>query len=116
MSRSPESESGLSERTYYIRYRRARFKVPDPRKGVCRICGKQGPTDLHHIRYTYTVKEVRKEPGKALENTIEVCRGPRGSGSCHDIMNAIRLLIEAEERLGWVAIRKAFMLARGERL
>ena len=73
-----------------ITYRGKGFKVDVPykiRTGVCECCGKEGFTARHHWVYKYKVKEVRKNPLLALENTTELCY-PK----CHDVANALNLI------------------------
>jgi len=70
-----------------VKYRRISVEVPDSaRGGICEACGHTGKTDLHHIIYQYSTKEVRENPKLALEGTVELCY------RCHRIANAIQLI------------------------
>jgi len=68
------------------------------RKGICNICGKSRAkgeikiTALHHYKYAYTRKTIRKHPELALENTIETCFG------CHPILDGLRQLLLSSPR------------------
>jgi len=79
-----------------ITYRGKGFKVdlPNPiRKGTCLACGTKGWTNLHHWKYEFKVKEVRKNTKLALKNTTELCI------PCHDLADAIRKVDGAKPEL-----------------
>jgi hypothetical protein len=59
----------------------------------CVCCKKKGFLYLHHLKYAYTVKEVRANPLLALDNTICVCY------KCHEVANAMRKLLEADDQV-----------------
>jgi predicted metal-dependent hydrolase len=65
------------------------------RKGICECCGdKESRTNLHHWKYKYKVKEVRKNPLLALENTTELC-----FPKCHDVANALNLIKKTDKKI-----------------
>ena len=55
----------------------------NPRTGICECCEKKFKTHLHHWKYVYKPKEVKKNPELALKNTSELCY------SCHKLGNAL---------------------------
>lgn len=76
----------------------------DPRKGVCQACkkskkaGEIKSTHLHHWRYAYQPKTVKKNPLLAIENTGEYCF------YCHQLADGLRALLTARPiRIAWVA-------------
>ena len=69
-----------------VMYRRARVTVWGRRTGICQACGLRGRTEMHHTQYSYTTREVRKDPQRALRNTVELCFG------CHRLANGLRIL------------------------
>ena len=82
-----------------VSYRRGLIKLPfNPRKGECESCnakvgeGKIKITNIHHMKYSYPLKEVRKFPLKALENTLELCV------ECHRLADCVRKTEEKLER------------------
>jgi hypothetical protein len=69
-----------------IRYRKKTIKLDIPmpiRDHICKCCGRQGKTDLHHWVYAYPTKQVQKTKMLALENTTELCF------VCHRLANCI---------------------------
>jgi hypothetical protein len=72
-----------------VRYRRARFAVECRRPAWCEWCRRPGRVELHHWKYAYTTKEVRKDPPLALKNTRWLCF------RCHILADAMRKLREA---------------------
>lgn len=78
-----------------IRYKNITVKVDGIKPTICSCCGnKAKPRGIHfhHIRYSYTIDEVRNNPKLALDNTICLCF------SCHRICNCIRILEENKEK------------------
>ena len=72
-----------------IQYRRSSITVHIDcpiRKGICEACGRKGLTHLHHYKYEFSTKEVRKDPELALKNVIELCY------SCHQIGDSLRIV------------------------
>ncbi len=72
-----------------IRYRKARITVDVDykiRTGICQCCMQKAHTHLHHWKYEYKTKDVRKNPVLALKHTTELCY------ACHRIANAINLI------------------------
>lgn len=63
------------------------------RKGQCACCGRKGLTSLHHWKYEFPLKEVRKDKIKALKNTTELCF------KCHELANALRKINEAKPEI-----------------
>lgn len=65
---------------YLIDYQGKKFWVEldsPPKKGVCQACGKRVGKDikitaLHHFCYSYSKKQIAKDPKLALENTAEL--------------------------------------------
>jgi hypothetical protein len=79
-----------------VTYKGRRFTVEADfiRSKTCECCKKSGrKLYLHHLKYAYPMKEVRKNPKLALDNTITLCF------TCHDVANTIRKLIEADEEI-----------------
>lgn len=72
-----------------ITYRHARVMVGLEKTGYCLVCYDKGRTEMHHVKYAYTTKEVRAHHQLALDNTVELCF------RCHRIANAIRIVDEA---------------------
>jgi len=54
----------------------------------CQACGIQRQTHFHHYKYAYMTKEIRKDPDKALENTVQLCF------PCHMMADNIRKIEE----------------------
>jgi hypothetical protein len=74
-----------------IRYRTITVKVSGEKPKTCSCCNKEvKPRGLHahHIRYAYTVDEVRKNHELAKENTIWLCY------KFHRIANSYRIIEE----------------------
>lgn len=77
-----------------------RLILPTPiRKGCCVACLRcKGHgikrTSLHHTKYAYERKTVRKNPYLALENTLELCYG------CHPIADGLRSMLLSNPRGG----------------
>jgi hypothetical protein len=81
---------------FRIQYRRARVTVTGTKKRRCEACGAIGRTEMHHYHYSYTTKEVRKDPQLAIENTIELCY------LCHKMADMLRRQASDRLRTGMV--------------
>lgn len=91
------------KRKYRIKYQTITVAIEDPRTGVCQGCHKSvwdkeiRTTQMHHFHYAYKPETVKKDPQKAIENTIELCY------YCHKLADAIRTLLDANvKRIYWV--------------
>ena len=81
-----------------IKYRRATIEIKNfikPNK--CECCGKElgkecKKLDFHHWKYAYNTEEVRRNHLLALNNTTILCF------RCHQIANALKKVIETEEK------------------
>lgn len=69
-----------------IKYRGCRFQLYSfklCRENICSICGFSGKTVLHHVKYEFSLEELKsmkhswRRDEKLLKNTVEVCV------SCH---------------------------------
>jgi len=85
----------VKQQKYFVSYRGKQIGVPFPfRKNVCVACGKSvvrgqiKTTQMHHTKYAYSVRTVRKHPELALENTLEL------DFYCHRVADAIRMLVD----------------------
>jgi len=100
----------IKPKGYRTRYAGSRGKgvvvfLPfDPRKGICQACkkskkaGEIKSTHLHHWRYAYQPRTVKKNPLLAIENTGEYCF------YCHQLADGLRALLTARPiRVAWVA-------------
>jgi len=86
-------------RMYRLKYRKTYVMLDvNPRKGICVACGKsvhKGEikiTNIHHYKYKYMTKTVKKDPLLALENTLELCY------RCHQIADALRVLNDNKDK------------------
>jgi len=82
----------------------------NPREGVCDSCGRSihkgeiNVTQLHHFKYSFKGKTVKKDPLKALENLSELCH------TCHRLGDSLReLLFLTEEKL-WMVVKTALLM------
>lgn len=82
------------EKKYFLNNRGRRKNSLPNKKGVCRICNKEGKTDWHHIisqhhAKKYGKKDLLTNPG----NVVELCR------PCHrqTTSSKSRYLLEKEE-------------------
>jgi len=83
--------------------KKKRIMVPypeNPREGICDSCRRSvhrndiKTTQLHHWKYAYKDRSLRKNPLLVLENLSEFCY------SCHMIGDALRILLRpSKERL-----------------
>lgn len=98
MTKNKKKKDGL-QRVYYQKTRVA-FRYPvQIRRGccvACRRCKGEGikTTQLHHTKYAFETKTVKKNPVLALENTLELCFG------CHPIADGFRGLLLSNPRGG----------------
>lgn len=82
------------KKRYTVRYKTITvYFDKNPRTGKCKCCDKKAKTQLHHWKYKYTIKEVKKNPKLALENTTELCY------FCHRVANALKFVLEQKERI-----------------
>lgn len=82
----------MAEKTRVL-YRRARVSVDALRPCMCQACGRIGRVELHHWRYAYQTKVVRKMPQLALDNTTWLCF------ACHNVADAVRKVADASVTL-----------------
>jgi len=85
----------MKKKIQTIRYRGKliRLGTKPIRKGICECCGRKGLTNLHHWRYAYKVKEVRKNPELALKNVTELCFVH------HKLADCIRTVGDADQKV-----------------
>jgi hypothetical protein len=83
----------ISERVTYKGKRITVHLTEKARKGICACCGKKGFTSLHHWKYAFTLKQIRKMSPLAILNTSELCF------TCHNIANAMRKIYEAPKEI-----------------
>ena len=71
-----------------------------PKKGICEACHRKVGKDIkitatHHFSYSFSKKQIEKDPKLALKNTAEVCF------SCHRYGNALMNLLSVKlENIG----------------
>ena len=68
------------KKTFRVIYHNTPIFVPmdsSPRKGICSACRRKKPdikvTALHHWKYAYQTKTIKKDPQNALGNSTEFC-------------------------------------------
>lgn len=82
------------KKKYTLRYKRTTIYLDqNPRIGICTCCGKPAKTQLHHIVYQFTTKEIKEHPELALKNVIELCWYD------HRLCNMLRQLEENKKRV-----------------
>ena len=87
----------------YIQYRRSRIRVDYEKTGVCQCCRKKPKkTDMHHYKYEFPTKLVKKNPKLALKNTIELCMG------CHAVGDALRKIEENPSKAYMLVVKIGF--------
>ena len=115
MRRIKINKNKLSEYMKYpVGYGSVSVMVPypmNPREGVCDACqrskskGEINKTALHHWKYAYQHKTIKKDPLLALDNLSELCF------ICHTDADGFRQLLE-KERKGreWMLLRTALLM------
>ena len=94
----------MDEKTRVL-YRRARVSVEVVRPCMCQACQRIGRVELHHWRYAYKTKVVRKLPQLALDNTSWLCF------TCHNLADSLRAVRDADVHLvGRLERMRAFAL------
>ena len=86
----------MANKKQIVRYRNTNIRVDvdyQIRKHICQCCGRTGKCDLHHWKYEFTTKEVKKNPELALKNTSELCF------TCHNIANSMKHIYDADEKI-----------------
>ena len=89
------AESKGGEKTY-IRYKRISVKVDGEKPKVCACCGlkpKPRGIHMHHTKYEYTIKQVKRNHELAKKNTIPLCY------ACHRVANAMRICEEHKKKV-----------------
>jgi len=103
---------GEKQRIYYQRTRFS-FIFPVPiRTGCCVACkrckskGEIKVTQMHHTKYAFETKTVKKNPLLALENTLELCFG------CHPVADGLRDILLSNPRGGLRSINRIIQVVK----
>jgi len=70
------------------------------RPKICSACSRESKIDLHHWKYEWETKEVKKNPILALKNTQPLCM------HCHRIANAMKLVDENSDIVQQITKKK----------
>lgn len=83
----------------------------NPREGVCDACkrskesGEINITSLHHWKYAYHHKTLKKDPWLVLDNLSELCY------TCHEFADALRVLFEKNLKgKEWMIVKTALLM------
>jgi len=85
----------LEFKTWFtLSYHRLKLKLPfNPRKGICKACGRRCFSNIHHWLYRYTYSEIYRDNKLALKYTTELCYPD------HDLGDAMRKLFNIDPDL-----------------